>query len=55
MYLKNEFIIFPGDAGRIFANLEMAYTQWLEAQQAYAELPATMYWQAKQGVEYFMR
>ena len=52
MYLKNEFILFPGDAGRILANLEMAYTQWLEAQQAYAELPATMYWQTKQGVKY---
>lgn len=52
LYERKDFIQFSVDAGRVIANLEMAYMQWLEAQQAYLELPATMFWQSKSGTDY---
>ena len=52
VYHLKDFIQFSKDAGRVIANLEAAYTQWLEAQQAYQELPVTMFWQNKNGTDY---
>lgn len=52
LYHRDKFIPFSIDAGRVIANLEMAYTQWLDAQQAYLGLPSTMFWQSKKGKDY---
>ena len=52
VYHLKDLIQFSKDAGRVIANLEAAYTQWLEAQQAYQELPVTMFWQNKNGTDY---
>ena len=52
MYTRGEFMPFSQDAGRVIANLEAVYDQWMQAQQAYRVLPVTMFWQAKDGREY---
>lgn len=52
LYNIEKFIPFSSDAGRVIANLEMAYTQWLDAQHAYLALPSTMFWQNKNGTDY---
>ncbi|HEY4079282.1 MAG TPA: GSU2403 family nucleotidyltransferase fold protein [Burkholderiaceae bacterium] len=51
-YLKSEFILFSQDAGRVIANLETAYEQWLDARQQLARLPVSMYWKTVGDVEY---
>ncbi len=51
-YLRNDFIPFSPDSGRIAANLEAAYEQWLDARQQLEDLPVSMYWQTKASGDY---
>jgi len=46
-YLRSDFVPFSPDAGRVAANLEAAYEQWLDARQQLATMPVSMYWQTK--------
>ena len=43
-YKKSEFILFPQDSGRVIANLEAAYEQWLDARQQIIRMPVSTYW-----------
>lgn len=55
MYKKVEFISFPQDSGRVIANLEAAYEQWLDARQELIRMPVSMYWKtigSAGGAEY---
>ncbi|MFT3817342.1 MAG: GSU2403 family nucleotidyltransferase fold protein [Rubrivivax sp.] len=52
IYPRGDFVPFSPDAGRVAANLEAAYEQWLDARQQLAELPVSMYWQAKASGDY---
>ncbi|MBA4343095.1 MAG: hypothetical protein C0423_13220 [Methylibium sp.] len=52
IYKKSDFIPFSADSGRVVANLETAYEQWLDARQQLARLPVSMYWKTVGGVEY---
>ena len=49
---KVDFIPFPQDSGRVIANLEAAYEQWLDARQQLIRMPVSMYWKDIGGVEY---
>ena len=51
-YNKADFTPFPQDAGRVMANLEAAYEQWLDARQQLIRLPVSMYWKTIGRVEY---
>ena len=51
-YTRNDFIPFSADSGRVVANLEAAYEQWLDARQQLDGLPISMYWQTKAGTDY---
>ena len=49
---KTDFILFSADSGRVIANLETAYEQWLDARQQLARLPVSMYWKTVGGIDY---
>ena len=49
---RADFVPFSGDAGRVAANLEAAYDQWLDARQQLAAMPVSMYWQPKASGDY---
>lgn len=51
-YLRSDFVPFSADAGRVAANLEAAYEQWLDARQQMAALPVSLYWQTKPSGDY---
>lgn len=51
-YRRADFVPFSPDSGRVVANLEAAYEQWLDARQQLSALPVSMYWQAKAGGDY---
>ena len=51
-YKKSDFVSFPVDAGRVVANLEAAYSQWIEATRQIDALPVSLYWQSKSGKDY---
>lgn len=51
-YSHSDFGPFSADAGRVAANLEAAYDQWLDARQQLAAMPVSMYWQAKASGDY---
>ncbi len=51
-YLRNDFIPFSPDSGRVAANLEAAYEQWLDARQQLEDQPVSMYWQTKASGDY---
>jgi hypothetical protein len=52
VYQRTDFVLFSPDAGRVAANLEAAYDQWLQARQQLAAMPVSMYWQAKGSTDY---
>ena len=52
MYKKGEFIPFTGDQSSIAANLDAAYGQLADVRRALDELPVTMRWVQRSGVEY---
>ncbi len=49
---RTDFVVFSPDSGRVAANLEAAYDQWLQARQQLAAMPVSMYWQPKGNVDY---
>ena len=49
---KTDFIPFSQDSGRVIANLEAAYEQWLDARQQLIRMPVYMYWKAIRAREY---
>jgi len=49
---RSDFTAFATDSDRVIANLEGAYDQWVDARRRLAELPVSMYWQSKGGVDY---
>ena len=51
-YKSSDFTAFSPDAGRTIANLETAHNQWVDSRRGLAELPVSMFWQAKDGREY---
>jgi hypothetical protein len=51
-YEKADFIPFSADAQRVAANLEQGYSAWISARRDVESLPVSMYWQAKEGVDY---
>jgi hypothetical protein len=51
-FKQSDFVPFSADAGRVAANLEAAYEQWLAARQQLAALPISMYWQSKTSGDY---
>lgn len=51
-YRRTDFVVFSLDSGRVAANLEAAYDQWLQARQQLAAMPVSMYWQTKGNVDY---
>ena len=52
MYRKGEFIPFTGDQSSIAANLDAAYGQLADVRRTLDELPVTMRWVQRSGVEY---
>lgn len=51
-YKRSDFLPFSPDAGRVIANLESAYEQWLDARQALNEMPVSMYWKSGASADY---
>jgi hypothetical protein len=51
-YQRSDFVPFSPDAGRVAANLEAAYEQWLGARQELAAMPVSLYWQTKSSGDY---
>ena len=51
-YKKSDFLPFSNDAQRIGANLEQIYTAWLDVRRQMEMLPVSMYWVAKEGMDY---
>ena len=52
IYEKYQYLPFSGDAQRMAANLEQAYSFWLSARQSLQTLPASMYWVERSGNQY---
>lgn len=52
MYRKREFIPFTGDQSSIAANLDAAYGQLADVRRELNELPVTMGWVRRGGLEY---
>ena len=52
IYEKHQYLPFSGDAQRMVANLEQAYSFWLNARQSLQQLPASMYWAERSGSQY---
>ena len=52
VYQKSAFNRFSPDSGRVIANLEAAYEQWLDAKRQLAKLPVSMFWRTVRGSEY---
>jgi hypothetical protein len=51
-YSRADFIQFSPDSGRVAANLEAVYEQWLDARQQLVKMPVSMYWQSKTSGDY---
>ena len=51
-YKKSDFIAFSSDSQRVSANLEQAYSAWLDARRELDALPVSMYWVSKSGSDY---
>lgn len=51
-YEITDFMPFTADAQRVAANLEQAYSAWIDARRDVERLPVSMYWQAKEGADY---
>ena len=51
-YKRSDFVPFSPDSGRVTANLEAAYVQWLDARQQLLKMPVSMYWQTKTNGDY---
>jgi hypothetical protein len=51
-YRKQDFTPFSVDSGRVIANLESAYEQWLDTRQLLNAMPVSMFWKATASAEY---
>lgn len=51
-FSPSDFASFSPDAGRVIANLEAAYEQWLDARQQLATMPVSLFWQSKPSGDY---
>ena len=52
IYEKSQYLAFSADAQRTAANLEQAYSFWLDSRQSLHNLPVSMYWAERSGNEY---
>ncbi len=52
IYEKSQYLAFSADAQRTAANLEQAYSFWLDSRQSLQDLPISMYWAERSGSEY---
>ncbi len=52
IYEKEKYLVFSADAQRTAANLEQAYSFWLDSRQSLQSLPVSMYWAERSGSEY---
>ncbi len=52
IYEKSQYLVFSADAQRTAANLEQAYSFWLDSRQNLQNLPISMYWAERSGSEY---
>jgi hypothetical protein len=52
IYEKGQYLVFSADAQRTAANLEQAYSFWLDSRQALQNLPVSMYWAERSGSDY---
>jgi hypothetical protein len=52
IYEKGQYLVFSADAQRTAANLEQAYSFWLDSRQSLQNLPVSMYWVERSGSEY---
>ncbi len=52
VYEKLQYLPFSSDAQRLAANLQQAYSFWLDARQSLQNLPASMYWAERAGTQY---
>jgi hypothetical protein len=52
IYEKFQYIPFSEDAQRIAANLEQAYSFWLDSRQTLQNLPASLYWAERSDSQY---
>jgi hypothetical protein len=52
IYEKYQYLPFSDDAQRIAANLEQAYSFWLDSRRAVQNLPASMYWAERSDSQY---
>ena len=51
-YAKSDFTPFSNDSQRISANLEQIYKTWLDARRQFDNMPVSMFWADKDGVDY---
>lgn len=51
-YKKSDFFVFSNDSQRLQANLEQTYAAWVDVRRALEDMPASMFWTSKDGVEY---
>jgi hypothetical protein len=52
VYQKSQYLVFSNDAQRITANLEQAYSFWLDSRQTLQQLPASLYWADRGAAQY---
>ncbi len=52
IYEKSQYLVFSADSQRTAANLELAYSFWLDSRQSLQNLPVSMYWAQRSGSEY---
>jgi hypothetical protein len=52
IYEKSQYLVFSADSQRTAANLEQAYSFWLDSRQSLQNLPVSMYWAERSGSEY---
>ncbi len=52
IYEKYQYLPFSDDAQRVAANLEQAYSFWLDSRQALQNLPASLYWAERADSQY---
>ncbi len=52
IYEKYQYLPFSDDAQRIAANLEQAYSFWLDSRQTLQSMPASMYWAERSDSQY---
>jgi hypothetical protein len=52
IYEKYQYLLFSPDSQRVAANLEQAYSFWLDARQMLQRLPTSMYWAERSGAQY---